>query len=397
MISPEIALKLILKNTPKLDNEFIDILEARGRTLARDIYSDMDIPPFNKSAMDGFACRSNDLKKANVILDIIEDIPAGFFSKKIIKNGQCARIMTGACLPKAADTVVRVEDTKFIDKFRVKILKTAKKNENLCQKAEDIKKNQLVLTKGIILRPQEIGILASCGIKKVPVIKKPKIAIISTGDELVDVTQIPKNGQIRDSNSYSLFSQVEKLGILAKKFSIVKDKPNAIKKIIKKTLKYNIVLISGGVSVGKYDYTKDVLKKMHVKFIFEKIAIRPGMPTAFGIKNKTLIFGLAGNPVSTFVIFEVFVKPAIYKLMNYKFSEKEILAKLEIDVKKKSGRTHYLPADFKVMRNNFWVRPVRFHGSADLFSLTNANSLIIIPKNAYWVKKGSFIKVVLLN
>jgi molybdopterin molybdotransferase len=385
MINRKKALNIILKNSKTLGVEKIDAASALGRVLAENIYSDVDIPPFDRSAMDGFAINSRDRSQT---YQIIEDIPAGKVPKKKVKPRQCARIMTGAMLPKGADRVVMVENTKLHSKNRMQIVVKEKKT-NISTRAEDVSKGQRILRKGTKIRPQEAAMLASVGKTKIKVMRQPRVAVISTGSELVEPHQTPKAGQIRNSNSSTLLLQLRKRGINGKYLGIARDKFAATKKLIKKGLAASdILILTGGVSVGHYDFVREVLKSCGVKILFNKVAIKPGKPTVFGTKGKKLIFGLPGNPVSVLVIFELFVVPAIDKIAGRK--TKPDFGKLLLlkDFRRRSAkREQYFPIRIK----SSGALPLEFHGSAHMQALTQAEGIMRIRKGIKQIKKGTVV------
>ncbi|MDP2938546.1 MAG: molybdopterin molybdotransferase MoeA, partial [Candidatus Omnitrophota bacterium] len=384
MIKVATALRTVLKGIKILDSEAIKLTDALGRVLAEDIHSDSDIPGFDNSAMDGYAVKTVDLKGASKnnpkVLETIDDLKAGDNPRKKLENNQAIRIMTGALIPKGADSVVMVEDTKKVMGDRlwvigknlkpktenltpefVEILKEIKPGENIRKAGEDVKKGELVIPCGTLLKSAHIGLLASLGKAKVGVTRKPKVAILATGDEVVDVGEKLKPGKIRSSNTYTLYTQIIKSGGIPKNLGIVKDRPLELEKKIKLGLDCDLILTSGGVSVGDYDLVKVILAKIGTNIKFWKIAMRPGKPLVFGTLSATrrggsaknfggkgiLVFGLPGNPVSSMVSFEIFVRPAILKMLGQKYNDekKEVKAVIEEDIKKKPGFRYFLRAN----------------------------------------------------
>lgn len=390
MINSKKALNIILKKAKALGVEEVALFSTLGRVLAEDVYSDVDIPAFDRSAMDGFAINSKDNSKT---FEIIEDIPAGKVPKKKIKCGQCARIMTGAMLPKGSNKVVKVEDTeprRSVAGSFIKITHHEKKS-NVSKKGEDVRQGQLILKKGTKIRPQEAAMLASVGKHKVKVTRKPKVAVISTGSELVEPSMKPGFGKIRNSNSSMLLVQLKRRDIDAKYLGIARDNFAATKKLIKKGLdEVDILLLSGGVSVGDYDFVREVLKSCGVKIHFNKVAIKPGKPTVFGTKSKKLVFGLPGNPVSVLVIFELFVVPAIDQMVGRKTKEKLVPLKLlQNFYRRDSKREQYYPIKIK----KTGALPLEFHGSAHMQALTQADGIMQIKRGIKSLKKGTIVRV----
>jgi len=396
MINSKKALKIILNLSKSLGSETIAIDNSLGRVLSENIISDINMPPFDRSAMDGFAINSNDKSK---VFEIIEDIPAGKVPKKIIKPGQCARIMTGAMLPKGSDRVIMVEHTKQETRNKMQVTKKSQKS-NVSKKGEDIKFGQLILKKGSKIRPQEAAMLATVGKTKIKVLRQPNVAVISTGSELVEPNKKPKQGQIRNSNASMLLVQLKRRGIEAKYLGIARDNFSTTKKLVQKGLKQaDILLLSGGVSVGDYDFVKEVLTSCGVKIHFNKVAIKPGKPTVFGTKGKKLVFGLPGNPVSVLVIFELFVVPALDKIVGRQTKSKFKHMKLLKDfLRRDTKREQYYPVKIKLEkpateRRGFLVVPLEFHGSAHMQALTEADGIMQIKSGIKSLKKGTMVNV----
>lgn len=387
MITAKQAMAMILKHAKPLGTERISISNALGRVLAEDIYSDMDLPPFTKSMMDGFAINSKD---ASEVFEIIEDIPAGKAPRKKIKKGQCARIMTGAMLPAGANKVVMVEKTTLVSKTKMR-LTTEDSKSNISPKGEDVKKGEIILTQGTKIRPQEVAMLASVGKNKIKVLRQPKVAVISTGSELVEPDRKPKTSQIRNSNGSMLLVQLKRRGLDAKYLGIAKDSYAATKKLIKKALtQADLLIMSGGVSVGDYDFVREVLKSCGVKIHFYKVAIKPGKPTVFGTKGKKLVFGLPGNPVSVLVIFELFAVPAIDRITGRQTGPKFTKMKVLKDFKRRDiKREQYYP----VLISRRGATPIEFHGSAHIQALTQAEGIMQIKPGIKHLKKGTTVDV----
>ena len=416
MISVDQAKRLVLKEIlPLKETEVLRFSSCLDRVSAVDIRSKENIPPFDNSAMDGFAVKAKDTigasKTSPKIVEVIENLPAGYTAKKTIKPNQAIRIMTGAPLPHGADAVVMVENTRIKSQIPnpkhpsqeyIEILKEVRSGENVRYAGEDVKKGEVVIKKGMRLGPGHIGMLASLGVSKVKVFRRSKVAILATGDELVSVgaycnTPLPP-GKIRNSNTYSLCSQVEKMGAVPIILGIARDKKMELEKKIRKGLTADMLLVSGGVSVGDYDFVKLVLKKIGADMKFWKVAMRPGKPLAFGIVNKAPVFGLPGNPVSSMVSFEIFVKPAISKMMGQRIDEKtEVAARIEEDISKKRGLRYFLRANTHSQDGKYLTKTTGPQGSGILKSMVLANSLIILPEEKAFIKKGSLVKVRFLD
>jgi len=382
------AKEFVLKSAFENSYEEIGIKDALNRVLYEDICSPYNLPLFDKSAMDGYAYIKNDSSK---LKKIVEVIPAGSKPKKKINFGECSKIMTGAMIPKGADTVIRVEYTKEKNRY-MEILRIDEYN-NICYSGENIKKNDILVKKNII-RPQEIAVLSSVGINKVKVHKKPKIGIIATGSEIREPGEKLQNCQIFNSNTYSLKSQIEKINVDSRYYGICRDEYLEIKKAIKKAMKEcSIVLISGGSSVGDFDFVQGILEELSVDIKFKKIAVKPGKPTIYGVKENTYLFGLPGNPVSTFIIFELLVKPLIFKIMGHNFKPVIISGEMVEDFKRRNTeRIEYRPIEFVDNK----VFQLKYQGSGHVNSLAFSNALMIVDIGVSEIKKGQKIDVRLI-
>ncbi len=397
MIKVEEAQKVILGNISSSGSEESTILDSMGRTISKDYYSKDDIPPFDNSAMDGYAVSSSEVaggsRQKPVVLDVVEDLPAGSVAKRGVKKGQAIRIMTGAPIPCGADAVIMVEKTQT-DGGKVKVFESAKAGENIRCAGEDIKRGELVLRKGKIIGPAEMGILASLGVKSIEVAKPPRVAILATGDELVEIEEDLTAGKIRNSNGYSLSGQVGNAGGIPRHLGIVSDDKAEIQRKIEEGLESDILLISGGVSVGDYDYVKEVMADLNGRIEFWKVAIRPGKPLVFSVINGKPVFGLPGNPVSSMVSFEVFVRPAILKMLGQEGdNRKEVDAVLEESIKKKKDFKYFLRAKTEWKGGEYRTKTTGPQGSGILKSMALANSLIILSEGEEFVEKGKQVTV----
>ena len=399
MISVDTAVKIVTDVIVPLPPRTVPFESALGLCLAQDVQSDINMPPFERSAMDGYAVIAEDTARAPVELTVIEDIAAGHMPTKKVQHGQVSKIMTGAAVPVGADAVVKVEETEdLLPHNRVRILRTIDKGRNISKMGEDMKVGQIVLRKGMPIRPQEIGILATVGKARVEVFPAPKVGIISTGTELVDVESTPSAAQIRNSNGYSLAAQARSLKADVELLGTVKDTKEEISRIMHRGLQKDILILSGGVSMGEYDLVGDVMKDLNTQIYFEKVALRPGKPVIFGKKDKTFIFALPGNPVASFVTFELFIYPAIRKMMGFTTLHRTTLkASLEVEILVKRKRREYRPAFLRMHNNQWFASPVEWHGSADLLSTTRANCLLIVREDAEKLSVGQLVDVVLLD
>lgn len=401
MIELEEALEIILSQVKLVSSEKIDILSSLSRTLAEDVHADFDIPGFDRAAMDGYAVLSKDTnsasKKKPVILEVIANVPAGYSTEKVVKNGRAVRIMTGAPMPKGADAVIMVEDTEK-EEEKVKIFRKVTCQENVSFAGEDVKRGELILSQGSLIRPAEVAMLASLGKENVLVKMKPRVAIISTGDELVEVGRTLQKGEIYDSNSYALFSQVLSSGGKPHRLGIARDKRENLLARIKEGLSYQLLLLSGGVSVGDYDLVTDALRKAGVKMLFWKVAVKPGKPTFFGVRKGTLVFGLPGYPVSSMVNFENLVRPAIFSMLGRDDWQRiRVKAILKETVSSRGRRKKIIRAKLVKQGDRYLAVPATSQQSSVLKSMVWADSFLILPKDVERIEKGEEVFLELLQ
>ncbi len=388
MITLQQAIDIAFSTARPLRTEPIDFVQATGRILAHDVFADSDMPPFNKSAMDGYACRRDDLGKE---LEVLEVIPAGKTPKFSIGPGQCSKIMTGAQVPEGATLIFMVEYAEQMANGQVRF-SGEKSNSNICVKGEDLKSGELVLSAGTMLQPQHIAMLAAVGCTKPLVFRLPKVGIISTGSELVVPEITPGLSQIRNSNGPQMLAQATKYGFPAISYGIVKDDPEQIRQIIRKSIDENdVTLLSGGVSVGDFDFVPGIIEELGFEIHFSKIAIKPGQHTTFASNENKYIIGLPGNPVSSFIQFEVFVLPFLRKLMDYSIPEIRGPLRLAHDFRrKKSDREECLPVELTA---NDEVQMVEYHGSAHIHGYHQAFGFIAVQAGQTELKKGDLVYV----
>ena len=388
MIPFEKAFEIVMDSSFSTGTESIPFEESLGRVLASPVISDMDLPPFNKSSVDGFAARRADL--GNELL-IIETIPAGKYPEKSIGKNQCSRIMTGAPVPSGADCVIMVEDTRLIDPEKIKFTGNFKK-ENIAIKAEDVKKGEIVIEAGRVVRPQDIAVMASVGHTTVTTGRRPRIGVISSGSELVEPGQKPGKSQIRNSNSYQLMALVARAGGAGNYYGIARDDEAITYSMVKKALSVNdLVILTGGVSMGDFDFVPAVLEKAGVRILFSRVAIQPGKPTTFGIHEKALVAGLPGNPVSSYIIFELLIRPLIGKMMGYNGKTPVLRLPLREKFSRKyAERMAFIPV---IITEDNMVQPVEFHGSAHISSLPGADGIISLPIGVNTIEKGELVSV----
>lgn len=402
MIKPKEARRIILNEVKIQSAEKVNLMDSLGYVLAEDVVSDINIPPFDNSAMDGFAIIASDTigasKESPCKLKVLGDLKAGDVSDFQVASGSALKIMTGAPVPQGADSVIKKEDTS-LNNEEVLIYCEAKKGDNVRLTGEDVTEGEKVFPCGFNIRPQEIGLLASLGKSELKIFKPPTIAIISTGDELVEIDEPLTPGKIRNSNTYSLTAQVISCGAKPIPLEIARDNIDATRKLIEKGLTVSdILLTTGGVSMGDYDVVKDVLTDLGAELKFWKVAQKPGMPLAFWRLGDKLIFGLPGNPVSTVACFEEYVRPAILKMMgkNHIFRP-EVDAIFEHDLKKKPGRVFFVRVNVRRKNGEFYVSLTGPQGSGILKSMSLANGIAVIPAETTLVKTGDKVKVHLID
>ena len=388
MIPFEKAYEIIIASAQTRAPERVSIDNAVGRVLAEDVFSDINMPPFDKSAMDGYACRKCDLPNE---LQVIEIIPAGSAPTETINKNQCAKIMTGAPVPMGADCVIMVEYTEKVAEDTIRFTAESTR-DNICFTGEDIKVGDKVLEKGTLLAPQDIGVLATTGYDTLEVYRRPTIGIIATGDELVEPSSTPGPACIRNSNSYQLCAQANNAGALPVYMGIAPDNKDGLNEYIKKAAAENdIIILSGGVSTGDYDFVPEILQGNGFELQFQKVAIKPGKPTVFGVSENGYCFGLPGNPVATFVLFELVVKPFVMKLMGHDFNPTLFRAKLSKDLRrKKTQRLAWIPVK---LSEGAVATPIEYHGSAHLNAMSTADGLIRFPVGVSEICEGETVVV----
>ncbi len=397
MVSYEEARKVMFEHIHPLPVESRELVEACGSVLAEDVVSDINLPPFDKSAMDGFAVRSEDLLQLPCELEIVEDVPAGSFPTRTVGTGQCTRIMTGAPVPEGADKVIPVEETEPAKEDRVRILKNPSKT-NICVLGEDLKEGMVALPKGKLIRAAEVAVLASVGRKQVWVHGRPRVAVLATGDELVDITSKPGPGQIRDANTYSLLTLCRQAGFEADSLGVAGDTKEQLQAGIAQGLEYDMLLVSAGVSVGDYDFVKDILPELAIEADFTRVAVKPGMPTVFATRGEKLVFGLPGNPVSTIVVFTLFVKPALRRLAGYsRVGPETMRAKLAVSARRDGRRQRYVPVCLRRTEDGWQAELAEYHGSADLVGLSRADGWAVVPVGKGSLPAGTQVDVIRLE
>lgn len=397
IISVREALDITLNGVARLPAEELLLLESEGRILADDIISDIDLPPFTRAAMDGYALRSQDLEQIPAVLEVAGHVTAGANANVALEPRQAAKIMTGAPLPREADAVQQIEKTRSLDEgARVVILEAVVAGTNVAPQGSDARKGDKLLSAGTYVSPAVISLLAAVGANVLTVYRRPSVAILATGDELVDISARPQPGQIRNSNSYSLHAQVAQAGASPHLLGIAKDHKAYLKNRVSQGLGHNLLLISGGASVGDLDLVGEVLEDFGFTILFSKVAIKPGKPLILAKAEDSLIFGLPGNPVSSATVFEVFVRPAIRKMMGFPvYHNQAVCAQLTLHFSNRSGRDNYHPAVTWYEEEHFYCRPLKSRGSADVTTYAESNSYLMCPADKVEIREGDVVEVML--
>ncbi|MBI3406372.1 MAG: molybdopterin molybdotransferase MoeA [Acidobacteria bacterium] len=377
--------------------ETVALREASGRILAETICADRDYPPFNRSTRDGFAVRAADCAQPGATLQLIGEIRAGENWVSRIESGHCVQIMTGAAVPAGADAVVMIEHTK-VSGTAITFEKSAISGQNVVSTGTEGRKGQTMLSPGARIGFAEMAIAAQVGVTQVKVTKRPCVAILSTGDEVVEFDKTPGPFQIRNSNSVSLGEQARLAGGEPVILGNAHDSEPELRALIEKGLQEDILVLSGGVSMGKYDFVERVLTDLGAEFYFDALAIRPGRPAVFGKCREKLVFGLPGNPVSTMVTFELLAVPAIDILSGTPPRALPLMkAKLTVPLKEKPGLTHFLPAQVTWPNGEAEVKGLPWQGSGDIVALAQANCFLVVPQEKLEWNSGELIDVLPLR
>ncbi|GIW82272.1 MAG: molybdopterin molybdenumtransferase MoeA [Gemmatales bacterium] len=368
-----------------------------GCVLAEDVVADIDMPPFDKAMMDGYAVRADDIQDGKAILAVAAEITAGDTAERPLQKGQAARIMTGAPIPAGSDAVVMMERTRPAEPGLVAIDDPSfRPGQNILPRGQEMRRGEVVVASGTVLRPQEFGLLAGVGRTAVRIHPQPTVAILATGNELVDVSSRPGPGQIRNSNGTMLVAQVSRGGGIPRHLGIARDDPGQLRSLIRDGLASDMLVLSGGVSAGDLDLVPGILQELGVTTHFHKVKMKPGKPVFFGTADRRLVFGLPGNPVSCFVCFELFVRPAIRALAGHKNAGPRLVrATLTEDFSYQSDRPTFHPARVTVEENGFSVRVCPWFGSADLRGILSANAFIVLPEGVAEHRAGAVFDVLL--
>jgi molybdopterin molybdotransferase len=398
MISVEEALEILLSNLPERKLERISFQAALGRVLAEDLTATSDIPPFRRSSMDGYAVRAVDVKTPPVELKVVGESRAGGGIPGHLNTGEAIAAMTGAPVPEGADAIQVIEQCEIADGGRkVRILIPVKENENIAPRGSEARAGKVILTAGHLIGPAEIAVLATFGYGEVTVYKKPSVAIFATGDELVEFDHAPQPDQIRNSNAYCLAGQLRLIGLEADYLGIVRDDREELRRKMLAGLERDVLIITGGVSMGEYDFVRDVFQDLELEILFSKVAIKPGKPTVFARRGDKLVFGLPGNPISALITFECFARPVLGRLCGMTAPElPRMKGELLADMRQSPGRTAFMPAWVTWQDDGWKVEPLLWKSSADIIGFTGANATFIFPKNRDLLRRGEIVEIMLL-
>lgn len=401
MIEVGEALRRVLAELPEIEGEMVALPASRGRVLREEIRSPRDVPPFRNSAMDGFAVRAADLVGANfdrpTRLEVVETVGAGSVATRSVQPGQAIRIMTGAPVPDGADAVVRVEDTRSSENA-VEIMVAVPSGNNIRHPGEDVRCGDAVLGPGRVIRAADIGVLASIGVAVVRVARRPRVAIIATGDELVELGQPLGAGQIVNSNAYALAAAVEEIGGEAQVLGIVSDRPGELRAAFARGLRADVMLSTGGVSVGNFDYVRSTLTDLGYRESFWKVAQKPGKPLSFGFCEGTPVFGLPGNPVSALVCFYVYVLPALRAMMGHRDVHLPVVqATLLTGVTSAETLTEFVRCALAGSPHAMTARSTGSQSSGVLRSLSVGDGLVICPKGVSTCAAGAQVSAIWLR
>ncbi|MDF2500768.1 MAG: moeA [Anaerosporomusa subterranea] len=401
MVLPlESARQILLSATEVITAERIPLEVCWHRLLAERIVSDLDFPPFDRSPLDGYALLASEVCQASptapVALNLIETIPAGAVPKKTIENGTASRIMTGAPIPQGATGVVRLEDTEQSGDI-VRLFAGEGAEKSICRQGEEIFCGEEVLFPGMLINPGVMGLLAALGVANPLVYRRPRVALLATGSEIVGIDQPLAPGKIRNSNSFMLSAQVSEAGGLAYLLGTAGDSVEVIDEMLVSTQECDLVVTTGGASVGDYDLIGAAFEKQGITILFERVGIKPGMPVIAGIKDNKLYIGLSGNPAAASIAFEQLVRPVLLKMGGYRdFTRQRLKAYLLEPYEKSSNVPRFIWAQWRQDGDQLWVKPLGLQGNGMLKSACHANALIIIPANSPPLAAGAEVEIELL-
>jgi len=398
MITVEQALEIVLREARVLPGEEVGLEDAAARVLAEDVRSDVDLPPFDRSAMDGYALRAADVAGAPAALEVVGEVRAGQWPSRPVGPGQAVRIMTGAPVPEGATAVQQVEKTRPLDEFRVTILSPVSAGANIAPRASEVSEGDVVMERGRLLDPAAVAVLASAGRARVRVGRRPDVGVLVTGDEVVDVGASPRPGQIRNTNGPAVCALARAAGAKVQVLGVAPDDSTQLEDALRRGLAADVLVVSGGVSAGDYDLVLPALEELGFTFLFTKVAIKPGAPLVFARRGDTLAFGLPGNPVSAQVTFDLFVRAALLHMQGARVvSRPRVGVELLAPVANHSGRRAHVPARVRWEDGRLVARPVRSMGSGDLVAHARANALVVLDADRTEAGVGEKAEAVLLG
>ncbi len=395
MISFEAARKIVLRHLPHRKTSCLELVKAEGRFLSCDVMAPADAPAFDRAVMDGFAVRSRDTADAPAVLRVVGFIPAGKVFGRRIGAGESAAIATGAMVPPGADAVIKKEDVQVLADGCLRVARRVRRGEDVYPRGRDYRKGALLLRRATLLNPSRIALLASLGYSRIKVFAPPRVALLTTGDEIVQVGRSVRRGQVYDATAPMIFSSLLRMGVLCENLGHAPDHTVLLDKKIRQGLKHDILIVTGGVSAGARDYMPQILAKNGVACLFHKVLIRPGKPLWFGRRGQRLVFGLPGNPIASLVTFMLFVKPVIEYLQGAEGGSFFLQGVLSKAVYNESERLSFLPARLCRQNGKVGIAPLVFHGSADIYHVAGADCFFMAPAHAR-LEKGarvSFFKI----
>lgn len=392
------ALQTVLDHAPASRVDAVPLLRAGGHILAEPVTCDRDLPPWPKALMDGYAVRAEDVTAAPVELSVVEEIAAGRMPTRTVGRREAARIFTGAPLPAGADCVVNQERTTALAPGRVRVNQGVAAGANFSARGAEARLGQVLLRPETRIRAAEAGVLATVGMASVSVYRRPTVAVLVTGNELVEIDATPGPGQIRNSNAWALLTLVASAGLSCAYLGIARDDRADLRKKLGTALQADVVLTTGGVSVGDHDLVKECLLAEGVEILFDQVKMKPGKPLTFGKRGRSRVFGLPGNPVSGLVGFEIFVRPLLAAVAHDPgLLRPRVRAIAGRRIPGAGERTLFVPSQAQLADSGWAVEPVEWHGSGDLTGLARANAFAIVPADTEAVSAGAELEVVLLN
>ena len=401
MIPVEEALEIVLRETRLVESEEVLLEDAPGRVLQGDVRADRDMPPFNRAAMDGYALRAVDAASPPARLSVTGEVAAGAWPEGKVGPGEAVRIMTGAPVPEGATAVQQVEKTRVLDDgHRVEIFAALEEGAHVAPRGSEARRGDVVLEDGSVIGAAAVAVLASTGHARVVVARRPRVAVLVTGDEIVDVASVPGPGQIRNSNGHAVSAQARLCGAEVRLLAVVPDRREETLAAVRDGLspETDVLVVSGGVSAGEYDLVEPALEELGATFFFTAVAIKPGAPLVFGRHREALVFGLPGNPVSAQVTFEIFVRAALLKMQGARSTARpRVEVELLGPLKNRSRRKAHAPAHVRFENGRLVARPIRSMGSGDLVAHSRANALVVLDAERTDAQAGETAPALLLD